>query len=486
MADEKITAVDVEAAPVEVKQAGEKKPRFGYGKIGNVFACGTALFSDGYQNGVVGDVNTILGILYPDTVAKKNYAKAFRSTAFAGTVVGQLVFGYFSDSIGRKFGMILATLIVAVFAALSAGSYGGGTTGGMLSALAAWRFFIGIGIGAEYPAGSVACGESSEDPAIKQGIRHGLFALATNSAIDWGFVISSFVPLVFLWICGEDHLRLVWRLSLGFGVIPPLLVLIWRFGMQEPERYRKEAIVRGKTPYWLIIKKYWIPFCALSLSWFIYDFIVYPFGIYSSTIINQIIGADASLTTVFGWNVVVNLFYIPGTMGGALLVDWVGPKRLMCICLILQAILGFGMSGGYDHLIKHIGGFTVAYGIFLSLGEAGPGNCLGLLAAKVSPTAFRGKFYGGAAAVGKIGAFVGTWVFPVIIDDFGSGTAGQTGPFYIGSGLAILSAIVAWFFLPEIGGNHLLDADAEFRAYLEANGYDTSTMGVKEGEENRL
>jgi hypothetical protein len=39
----------------------------------------------------------------------------------------------------------------------------------------------------------------------------------------------------------------------------------------------------------------------------------------------------------------------------------------------------------------------------------GPGNCLGLLAAKSSPTAVRGQFYGLAAAVGKIGAFVGVW-----------------------------------------------------------------------------
>jgi hypothetical protein len=39
----------------------------------------------------------------------------------------------------------------------------------------------------------------------------------------------------------------------------------------------------------------------------------------------------------------------------------------------------------------------------------GPGNCVGLLASKSSPTAVRGQFYGAAAAVGKIGAFVGTW-----------------------------------------------------------------------------
>jgi len=74
------------------------------------------------------------------------------------------------------------------------------------------------------------------------------------------------------------------------------------------------------------------------------------------------------------------------------------------------------MSGAYVPLTKHIGGFAVIYGIFLSLGELGPGNCLGLLASKTSPTAVRGQFYGTVAAIGKIGAFVGTWAFPPMID----------------------------------------------------------------------
>jgi hypothetical protein len=65
------------------------------------------------------------------------------------------------------------------------------------------------------------------------------------------------------------------------------------------------------------------------------------------------------------------------------------------------------MSGAYVALQKHIAAFAVVYGIFLSLGELGPGNCLGLLASKSGPTAVRGHFYGLAAAVGKVGAFVG-------------------------------------------------------------------------------
>lgn len=126
---------------------------------------------------------------------------------FAGTVVGMLSFGYAADKVGRKFGMMLAALIIIVFATLSAGAYAGGSIVGMLNALSAYRFLLGIGIGGEYPAGSVAASENTEAAGIKKGRQHMLFALATNVAIDFGFVISAFVPLVWLYILGEGRLE---------------------------------------------------------------------------------------------------------------------------------------------------------------------------------------------------------------------------------------------------------------------------------------
>jgi MFS family permease len=103
-------------------------------------SCGTALFSDGYANGIIGSVNTILRRLYPAELKQQDYGTILSSLAFAGTVVGMLSFGYISDKVGRKFGMMTATLIVAVFSALSAASKGaGGSTIGMLQALSAYR-----------------------------------------------------------------------------------------------------------------------------------------------------------------------------------------------------------------------------------------------------------------------------------------------------------------------------------------------------------
>ncbi|KAA1478521.1 MFS Git1p-related glycerophosphoinositol and glycerophosphocholine permease [Dentipellis sp. KUC8613] len=455
------------------------KPRLS--QVSMIFAAGTALFSDGYANGVIGQVNPLLKRVYGSEISA-NYTKTLSSTLFAGTIVGMLVFGYLSDKIGRKFGMTLATAIVALFSALCAASSGAHhSVGGLVSMLSAMRFFVGIGVGAEYPCGSVAASEQSEEEGISKRAQNRWFALATNSMIDFGFVISSFVPLVLFWIFGEHHLRAVWRLSLGLGFFPAVAVFIWRLSMEEPTRFKKDSMKNAKVPYVLIIKRYWRNLLAISFTWFLYDFITYPFGIYSSTIVNTITNNNAAISVVFGWNTVINLFYMPGTLGGALIVDYLGPKYTMITGLLLQAIIGFIMSGLYNKLVEHIAAFAVVYGIFLSFGEVGPGNCLGLLAAKSGPTAVRGQFYGIAAAIGKVGAFVGTWAFPAIIDDFGTnGNSGITGPFWIGSGLAVLSASVTFLFIKPLTTDGMAREDAEFRQYLEDHGYDTSQMGLAE------
>ncbi|KAK3303272.1 major facilitator superfamily domain-containing protein [Chaetomium strumarium] len=450
-----------------------------------VMACGAGLFSDGYINNVIGSVVTILALEYGDVWKTSNAKHYLGDIAFVGTVVGQLVFGYLSDKWSRMNSLILSTVILLIFTALSAGSYYHGDAVGMFNMMTAWRFFVGIGIGGEYPAGSVGAAESTSQ--MKSGTRNAWFIIFTNTMIDWGFVFGAFVPYVVAAACQNQHLSTIWRTSLGIGAVFPAVLLVLRFFVgKEPEDFQKHSMKHAKTPYGLVLRFYGFRLFIVSLIWFIYDFSAYSFGIYSSTILANIFDqATAPLTTVFGWNTVINLFYIPGTMLGAPVSDFLGPRYALAGGVTLQAVVGFIMAGLYNRLAQPsmVGAFAVVYGIFLSLGELGPGNNIGLIAAKTCATGVRGQYYGIAAAMGKIGAFIGTWVFPYIVAaGGGSETLSAQYPFWVSSSLCVLSAVLVLVGLPQIGQDTIALEDAKFREYLEKNGYDTRQLGLRKGE----
>ena len=90
-------------------------------------------------------------------------------------------------------------------------------------------------------------------------------------------------------IFSEKHLRAVWRIAVGLGCIPPLSVFYFRMKMEEPERYREDGMRNAQTPYALVIKTYWKRLLAVGGVWFLYNFLVYPFNMYSSYIIDIIL-----------------------------------------------------------------------------------------------------------------------------------------------------------------------------------------------------
>ncbi|KAM0750591.1 MFS general substrate transporter [Meredithblackwellia eburnea MCA 4105] len=460
----------------------EAQPKSSWKRIGIVFACGGALFADGYVNAAGGASRYILKKAYPNSYTD-HFGTLFSSLQFVGILIGQLMFGVLSDRIGRKPGMIFASIWIMFFSVLSGLAYGGNNPATLWRCLIAYRFLIGIGIGAEYPAGSVSASENTEDPGVNKKLQQSLLVLATNTAIDWGFVVAYLVPYICLQIFGENRLEWIWRLTLGFGAVSAFIVLFFRMSMSEPKLYQQNSMQNipiSNYPWGLIFKRYWSRLLGVCVAWAVYDWVAYPAGIYSSTIVDAII-PNGTMSQNLGWDILINFFYIPGTMIGACFVDLLGPKYTMMTGFICQAIVGFAMSAQYVTLQKHIAGFAVCYGIYLSFGEFGPGNNLGVLAAKATgPTAVRGIFYSIAAAVGKLFAFIATYVYTDIINDLGGAgtTKGDTGPVYIGSALSLFAAIVTFFLIPNIDADFMSREDELFREYLIANGFDVSVMGL--------
>ena len=483
-----IVTEDIVAEDSAKASNGEKKGVFAQLPIlWPIFTCGAGLFSDGYINSSIGAVSTCLAQIYGKQYSNSSAIQNVSSIAFAGIVLGQLSFGYLADHYSRKLAMLLGNLILIVFSILVAGAWGAGTTstkaGGLFTAITAYRFFLGIGIGSEYPSGSTAAAEACALLPAKK--RNRWFIWFTNLMLNWGGLFAAIVPLVLVCIFGEHSLQWVWRLTLGLGAIPPLSLFILRLKFKESKSFTTSRFNKV-MPYKLVFKFYWFRTTIISIIWFLFNFSSYAFGIYSSLIIKNLLGknkpgAKASLKESFSWNVLFTFFYIPGGYLGAVFADYIGPRLTIGLGLLAQAFVGIGMTCGFVTLEKHIAAFTVIFGIFTSLGDFSTGDNIGLIAAKSYATPVRGTLYSISAASGKIGAFVGTYVFPQIIKNAGGSntTNGMRAPFWVATALCMFSGFLALLFLPELDPDAIVEEDRKFHEYLESSGYDMSTLGVR-------
>lgn len=272
---------------------------------------------------------------------------------------------------------------------------------------------------------------------------------------------------------------------MGLGVVLCLLVLPFRLLINQPKMYVENKIPANKIPYGLVLKKYWFRLLCMSIIWFIYDFIAYPFGLYMSYIASKIRGPNKSQEDVLGWNMLIFCFNIPCALLGAFLVVVIGPKKCLCLCLTLQIIVGYIMSGLFEHLSEHTAAFCHVYGVFLTFDQLGAGTNIGLLASKLSATAIKGQFYGTAAAIGKVGAFSSSYAFQTLQNHWAN-AAGKptnnlfyTAPFYLASSLGCISLLIFLFFIPERTEDCQRKEDAAFQQFLADQGFDMQLLGQK-------
>ncbi|KAJ4249811.1 hypothetical protein NW762_012154 [Fusarium torreyae] len=444
--------------------------------IATVLISGLALFSDGYNAQIIGYMNPIFAKLYPNSFS--SMIKTRLSNAFLiGEVLGMLFFGYSIDRLGRRTGIVFATLFLVLGIILATAAHGQ-TELGMFWMMIVGRGVAGFGAGGEYPTCGTGSTEASDETAYVRRRRGLLVAAATDFSIDFGFVIAGIVALIVLAAYNQHVNNGVWRINFGLGFVLPVALLFFRLRQFNSTQYRKHAI-KNDIPYMLVFRRYWKPMLGTSLAWFFYDFVTYPFGIFSSTIIATL-NPDNTLQQNIGFGTVVNCFYLPGCIIGGLLMDRIGRRQTMTLGFFGWTILGFIIGGALHSIQSVFPLFIVLYGIFNSLGEMGPGVATFLCAAESFPTPLRGHFLGFAAAMGKAGAAIGTQVFTPIQDSFSDEQKGIQAVFLIGAAFAAVGGLVAWFLIPD-KDKDLESEDAQFRAYLEQNGYKGSFGDFLEG-----
>ncbi|KAF7178259.1 hypothetical protein CNMCM7691_006934 [Aspergillus felis] len=431
------------------------------GGVVNVIVSGLALFSDGYNAQIIGYMEPLFSVLYKDGMSSMIKTRLSNSYLI-GEIFGMLFFGVLIDRVGRTTGIVAATVLLVLGIVLAAAAHGTSELG-MFWMMIVARGIAGVGAGGEYPVCGASATEAADETAALRRKRGFL-----------GFVAAGIVSLIVLACFQQEVKGGVWRVSFIIGVVLPIVIFFLRIRMADSTQYRKHAI-KSKYPYMLVLKRYWKPMLGTSLAWFCYDFISYPFGIFSSTIISQL-GPDNTTIQNIGYGTVVNCFYLPGCIVGGLLMDRIGRKQNMTLGFMLCAIWGFILGGALRPIQSVFPLFVVMYGIFNAFQEMGPGVSTFLCASESFPTPLRGHFMGLAAAVGKAGAAIGTEVFTPIQNSFDSTFKGQQAVFLIGSGFAVIGGLCSWFLIPDMS-RELETEDARFKAYLEENGYDISHYG---------
>ncbi|KAE9411000.1 MFS Git1p-like glycerophosphoinositol permease [Gymnopus androsaceus JB14] len=414
-----------------------------------IAAAALGLISDGYQNNLMTMANVVFKDLYPadyTSVVSTRVSNAL----LVGAVLGQFFVGLVCDRVGRKVALFATTAFIVLGAILATAAHA--------STPPASFGITGVGVGGEYPAGSTSASEAANEKMPKN--RGPVFVMVTN------FVLQSvLIFLIVLSAAGDNHLQTVWRVCFGIGILLPLGVFVVRMRMMSTILYRKGAI-KHHVPYGLVFKRYWRSLIGTCCAWFLYDFVTFPNGVFSGTIISSVI-KDSSIKKTGEWQLLLGTIALPGIFVGAWLCNIIGRRNTLMLGFSGYLVFGLIIGLAYDKITKIVPLFVVFYGLMQSSGNLGPGDMMGLVSVESYPTAIRGTCYGISAALGKVGAAVGTQAFTPIETNLG-----KKWTFIIAAICGVAGILVTYFFIPDMTGVDLADEDAKFMEYLAANGWE--------------
>ena len=131
----------------------------GFSHLRAVVVAGTGFFTDAYDLFSANFITTMIGLVYyKGHTIPTSADTAIKLSTTAGAVLGQVVFGWLADKLGRKrmYGLELIIIIVGTFGQSITG-VGPGLA--FLGPLIFWRVVMGIGVGGDYPLSSVITSE---------------------------------------------------------------------------------------------------------------------------------------------------------------------------------------------------------------------------------------------------------------------------------------------------------------------------------------
>merc|ERR1719486_1291697 len=128
---------------------------------------------------------------------------------YFGCIVGMLSFGFVADLVGRKWAFCVTVALTAIGNFAAAGCQQGNPNFSLYSQITLCRFFVGLGIGGEYPLVAAVAGEAVNSRKRAKAILH-CFAMQ-----GWGNFVANLVPYVCLAAGASEEFT--WRFAFAFG-----------------------------------------------------------------------------------------------------------------------------------------------------------------------------------------------------------------------------------------------------------------------------
>jgi MFS transporter, PHS family, inorganic phosphate transporter len=433
-----------------------------------VIASGVGFFTDAYDLFVIGIASTLISKQWS---LSSDHLALLNSTMLAAAFLGAIVFGRFADRVGRKpvYWLVAAIMIAGALGSAFAPSFW---------TLIAFRFVLGFGVGGDYPVSAVMVSEyaNRKDRGKLVGTVFGTQAL--------GLIIGPLVALALLGSGAADGT--VWRVLLGLGALPAAAVVYLRTRMPESPRYLAhrrstvvpvqatgrpaEPAVAGLRPF--LTSRHWLIILAGTAGcWFLLDYAYYGNTISTPQILSLISPSATTMTKIALQLAIFAVAAVPGYILAIARLDRIGHRRLQ--------ITGFAMMGLCFLIIGTVPGMTtvvapflIVYGVSYFFTEFGPNMTTFVLPSELFPVSMRTTGHGISAGVGKLGAFIGVFLFPVL-----QSSLGLRGTLLLTGGISVLGLGLT-LVLPEPAGRSLDEITTDIAALGSQRTEDLAGQGA--------
>jgi hypothetical protein len=159
MKNEAIQAITCPQPDENENPNGEKEPRDHHRKTGSIItivSSALANLSDGYQQSLASSTNVVFSHVLGKEIYTSDRQTRISNSLLVGSVIGILIFGYVSDRLSRKGGMLVTSGLVVVGSLMSALAFQVDDARHMLWFMTIARGTAGVGVGGKPKSTSIA------------------------------------------------------------------------------------------------------------------------------------------------------------------------------------------------------------------------------------------------------------------------------------------------------------------------------------------